>query len=248
MEEEPPSLSRLGFRKSSRLTDKPVKREMLPYPPASSESEYEPSGTKKNGKRGRLTRKPSASKKGKAPRGPLTENVGEICIWTLVATDKLLPRDRDALSLPSSTISVPHPLLPHIRTVPTIFAIVREAGNKHIFSGENLTAGLWVFLGQQAAYMTECLCPSTLLVDVGTDERARRAAKGEPKVVPILLARDDGVVFRTGRYWSWENWCERRKAEWEEEEDVEVDEDRAAGEALLALAGVTTTTAQGSCE
>ncbi|KAJ3145998.1 hypothetical protein HDU89_006728 [Geranomyces variabilis] len=239
---------RPGFRRSSRLTSKPVKREMLPHAPVSSESEYEASSATKNGKRGRPTRKASALKKGKLP---VTDNVGEICIWTLVATDHvettfclplLTQSDREALSLPSSTISVPHPLLPNIRAVPTIFAMTRETANKHIFSGENFTAGLWLFLGQRPAYLTECLCQTALLVDIGTDETARRAAKGVPKVVPILLARDDGVVFRTGWYWSWESWCE--KGEEKSEEEKEVDEDRAAGEALLALAGVATTTTQ----
>ncbi|KAI8905295.1 hypothetical protein DFJ77DRAFT_479572 [Powellomyces hirtus] len=212
---EPPPPA--GRRRSSRVSRRASSRSVT----VDSDADYEEGaggdgGGGRSGSRKARAASKSASKRKNVKGSPVMDDVGEICIWTVVATDhleatfclpNLTPSDLETIGLKRTTPLIPHPLLPSIGAVPILHTITVISPHRMELAGENLTDDLWVFLGSHAVSRT-CHESAALLHVVldrlppssaATEGAAAAAAR---TVVPVLLARDDGVIFRTGLYWA----------------------------------------------
>ncbi|KAI8822983.1 uncharacterized protein EV422DRAFT_522952 [Fimicolochytrium jonesii] len=138
--------------------------------------------------------------------GKMIDDVGDACVWTLVATEhtettfvlpKLTREDRKLLSLPLSDPGHQHPLLSAISPVPTIYDTCMSPDTTKLFLfGENFDQNIWVFLGREPAKHLK-IESDALLVCWFPSKLKKRTGRTDTQ--PILIARDDGVVFRTGR-------------------------------------------------
>lgn len=128
------------------------------------------------------------------------EDVSDAAVWTIVGTDVAkytfwVPNDAGF----SNPFVAPHPITPF----PTLSQVTTTTRPTLMLAGENLARDLTVWFGDIKAPATEYKSRELLVCHVPDDERAAASpvARGLKKL-PILLVRGDGVVYRTGHFYS----------------------------------------------
>ncbi|KAI8078675.1 uncharacterized protein BX664DRAFT_342467 [Halteromyces radiatus] len=138
-----------------------------------------------------------------------TEDVSDAAVWTIVGTDSakftFWTPQQESFNNPFT-----HPQQSHaITPFPLIHHINSTSSNIMVMTGENLTRDLAVWFGDVKAPLTEYKSRdliSCTIPDVA-DLRSSLVASScndDPlsNKIPILLVRGDGVVYRTGEFYS----------------------------------------------
>jgi hypothetical protein len=173
----------------------------------------------KNGQRRRVNSLNDVNETGCSRRGSLvdsppvngscwSEDVSDAAVWTIVGTDVAKytfwtpSDDDDGFSNPFSAqhAITPFPIITHINATarPTL-----------MISGENLARDLTVWFGDIKAPVSEYKSRDILVCHVPDDDVAAASPVArvdeecpQLKKLPLLLVRGDGVVYRTGRFYT----------------------------------------------
>ncbi|KAK3810007.1 MAG: hypothetical protein J3Q66DRAFT_287574, partial [Benniella sp.] len=124
-----------------------------------------------------------------------TEDVTDAAVWTIVGTDCAqynfcTPGGSESMSLPRSAVSVPR---------------VGEVGTRVMtLKGQGFSRDLSVWFGTIKAPVTEYRAPESLVVHIpeevslGSAFYFTKDDDEDSDCVPILLVRNDGVIYRSG--------------------------------------------------
>lgn len=133
-----------------------------------------------------------------------TEDASDASVWTIVGTDcatySFWVSQDDEYSDPFKGASDSMPLAPF----PNVKSLTLHPNKYATLQGENLTPDLSVWFGG-CAVTAELRGSQTITFAIPSPQQLAEAAgvinDNGTKKIPILLARPDGVIYRTGKYW-----------------------------------------------
>jgi hypothetical protein len=133
-----------------------------------------------------------------------TEDASDASVWTIVGTDCAtysfcVPQDEE-FSDPFKGANDSLPLCPF----PNVKTLTLHPNKYATLQGENLTPDLSVWFGG-CPVTAELRGPQTITFAIPSPQQLAETTgamddNGTQKI-PILLARPDGVIYRTGKYW-----------------------------------------------
>ncbi|CAM0138417.1 hypothetical protein VKS41_002968 [Umbelopsis sp. WA50703] len=167
------------------------------YQPTNGQSDERPKTVRK-----RRTNPDTLSKK--AMGCAWTEDASDASVWTIVGTDcatySFYVPQEDQFSDPFKGAMDSVPLSPF----PNVKALSLHPNNYATLQGENLTPDLSIWFGS-CPVTAELRGPQTITFAIPTQQQLSDSAgvvnDNGTRKIPILLARPDGVIYRTGKYW-----------------------------------------------
>ncbi|KAK9765233.1 hypothetical protein K7432_006597 [Basidiobolus ranarum] len=134
-----------------------------------------------------------------SPQNIWSEDVSDTAVWTIVGTDCV----QYSFYTPSSSTLGNEPIVNPITPIPFITHIIpatqNGAPNVLTIYGENLTPDLSVWFGEIQSKITEFKCRESTIC---TPPVAGQNGVTEGTSFPILLVRNDGVVYKTGKFYT----------------------------------------------
>ncbi|ORX98743.1 LAG1-DNAbind-domain-containing protein [Basidiobolus meristosporus CBS 931.73] len=128
-----------------------------------------------------------------------SEDVSDTAVWTIVGTDCV----QYSFYTPNSNTHGDESSINPITPIPYITHIIpsTQSGGSSILSiyGENLTADLSVWFGETQSKVTEFKSRESI---VCAPPAPGQNGAAEETSFPILLVRSDGVVFKTGKFYT----------------------------------------------
>ncbi|KAJ3275822.1 hypothetical protein HK104_003817 [Borealophlyctis nickersoniae] len=166
----------------------------------------------------RRTGGPSSSYSSSKPSSHRTKptEVGEKCIWTITSTTQSETTFHIPPSPPTPSFASPPSFFPLHAPHPTLTHATFFPPHTVTLHGHDLSEDVTVFFGGARCARVEVRCRQVVVVEVpeavrgtGNDNNsnssnsngAAETAGDGGGVVPVLLVRRDGVVYRTGVYW-----------------------------------------------
>ncbi|KAF7725584.1 hypothetical protein EC973_009539 [Apophysomyces ossiformis] len=166
-------------------------------------------------RRGSTSSASSSSEAGHSDGACWTEDVSDAAVWTIVGTDCAsytfwIPPDSNEFN---SSFKEDTSLSAPVAPFPTVSQLCAAGGGTAAaatltVSGENLTRDLAVWFGDIRAHHTEYKSRESLVCTIPNVHELMNSPTlmleedGMRRKIPILLVRGDGVVYRTGMFYS----------------------------------------------